>query len=104
MKMTAHQIETAKRALDRVKGIDDDIRWLGKDAPDKVGEFGAKMRNFLGQNRMGKFTNDELGEVLIIAVINRLLDKRAETVAEANDLVDFPLPPCPRQATQESEE
>lgn len=100
MKLNTHQIESAHRAISKVKSIDKDIEWLGRDAPDKVADHGKSVRTYLGQNRMGHFTDDHLGEVVLCAVINALLDMRTEAISSAGDLVEFPDAPCPRQGVQ----
>lgn len=103
MKMTPGQIRDAYTAVERVKSIDANIEWLGKDAPDRVTHYGEKIRHLFGQNRMGNFTDCELGETVLCAVINRLLEKREQEVAGARDVVDFPHAPCPRQVVQEAD-
>lgn len=92
-KLQPHQISAAHQALSKVKSIDDDIKWLVSDVPDKIAEYGEKFRIFLGRNRMDNFTNMELGDVVNRAVINALLVKRAEAIAKSGDLVEFPDAP-----------
>lgn len=100
MKLNQNQIRSAHQAVERVKSIDDTISWLGRDAPDKVAEHGKKARDIFGRNRMSHFLDSHLGEVILCAVINALLEKRGQEIATAADVVEFPDPPCPRQTVQ----
>lgn len=101
MAFTPEDIRKAAELVQRVKSIDDTIRWLGQDAPDSVKDHGAKVRDIFGRNRMSYFTDSQLGEVVLCAVINALLDRRAASVSGIQETVEFPEPPCPRQRPQE---
>lgn len=100
MKLQPDQIRRAAQAVDHVKSIDNDIERLGSNAPDRLPEYGDKIRHLVGRNIMGHFTDSELGEVVFCAIVNQLLDKRSQAVAENSDLIDFPEPPCPKQVVQ----
>ena len=102
-KLPPHAIEKAQSNLNYVKLIDESITWLGKDAPDKVAAHGKAVRAQLGTNRLTQFLDDQLGEILLCAVINALLDRRADIVNGPPDFVEYPAPPCPRQTHQLSD-
>jgi hypothetical protein len=103
MKLQPHQIEKAHQALERIRTIDTSLEWFVKHSETKPSEYGEKVRNMLGSNLMRDFTNQQLGEVVLCAVMNGLLKKREEIVAGHKDLMDFPDPPCSEQNAKVSD-
>ena len=103
MKLQEHQIKAAAEALDRVREIDRTICRLGEVASDRAAEWGERTRNIFGRNLLTQFRNDVLGEIVLCAVINALLKKRAEVMGDHGDVVEFPDAPCPRPSIPEME-
>lgn len=94
--LTRKQIEEAGTAVDRVDRLDKTIEWIGQDI-DQAAEWGEKIRHVFGQNRLGQLTNEKLGQVVSMSIINALLMERAQHVAEHKAVVEFSDPPCPEQ-------
>lgn len=101
-KLQAHQIEAAHQALSKVKSIDEAIAWWGRATSDDMERLGDKLRGPFAPTPMAHFTDARLGELVNRAVINALLDMRAEAIAGSGDLVEFPdVPRIPtRKAAQ----
>ncbi len=96
-KLQPHDIKAACENIDRVKSIDGYIEYLGQHGPDNVDRYGEKVRHIIGQNIMGQFTDEHLGEVVLCAVVNALLDMRLQCVEDIDGIVDVSDPPCVRQ-------
>ena len=97
MKLSPQALTRAHDAVRRVESIDSDIKALGRNAPDKIKDYGEKTKSFMGRMFLGNFTDEHLGETVLCAVVNELLAMRKKTVDENSDIVDFSEPPCVTQ-------
>ncbi len=97
MPLEPHDIKRAAQAVDAIESIDKIINWMAKDVDGCSDEWGQKVRDIFGRNRLHKFKNSYLGEVTFCAVINALLEERAEIFEDNKDVVELPSPPCPTQ-------
>lgn len=102
--LAPYQIENASSAIRSVKSIDESIRNLCGRVESQADEWGSEVRSTLGRNIIGQFTNAHLGKIVFCAVVNALLQRRAETVAEHGDIVAFCEPPCIEQHPPETQD
>ena len=100
MKLTPEDIRAAHRALETVQSIDNDITALGRADTANLNALGKKVREVVGRNLTGHFTDERLGSVVHCAMVNELLRKRQDVASSASDLMEFPAPPCEPIAPQ----
>lgn len=96
-KMTPNEIATCQQLLDRIKGLDETIRSIGDAVDGEANEWGEKNRDAFGRNRLSQFTNEHLGQVVAVGIVNALLDEREACAQEISEFVDVADPPCPKQ-------
>lgn len=96
MKLEMEFIRRASQAGDEIRSIDRTIESMGRQIEANADTYGEKIRDIFGRNTFSQFRNSYVGEVAFCAIVNALLDKRAELVSEFSE-VEFTPPPCPRQ-------
>jgi hypothetical protein len=94
--MTPEQIKKAHVAVSTVEEMDRAIVSLGGSLDQCPEKYGHAARHALGTSRVLRFTSERLGQVLLCALINDLLDRRT-ALTRAHPEVCFAAPPCPRQ-------
>lgn len=97
MPISARTVTAAADAVRHVKSIDDTIQSLRETPPARMAEYGDRVRNVFGCNRLSQFRDMSLGELILCSVINVLLAERRRITREFADIVDFAPPPCPEQ-------
>jgi uncharacterized protein YcbX len=98
-KLTAARVQQLAAATDRIRSLDETTRWLANDLEDSddTTRWGEKVRDIFGRNRLSQWRNEFLGQAVACAIINELMQQRAEIVQEVGDDVECPPPPMPLQ-------
>ncbi len=95
--LSPSEIQKCSRRIDEIKRIDDAIRSIGKQLADDPSEWGERVRDIFGRNRLVQFRHSELGSIAGCAVINALLQRRGELIEDIAEVVEVSDPPCPPQ-------
>ena len=92
-KMTPNEIHRLSGSLDRIKRLDETIDSIAGRIEDDCDKWGEGVRNVFGRNRMDKWRNNFLGQVVATAIINELLKERDEMAGDLDGVVEPPPRP-----------
>lgn len=96
-KLTARQVHELAGSVERIRSLDSVAISIGEHVEENAEGWGAKIRDVLGRNRMDKWRNRFLGEVVAAAIMTELMRERDEIAAEIEAHVDVAKRPMPDQ-------
>ena len=93
-KMTASAIKAMQNAIEKVRDIDATLESIHTGFTNgSTSNWGSDVRDSFGRNRLSQFTHEDLGEIVVKAIVDALAKRRMEITEVFIDTVEFPAPP-----------